>query len=112
MSLEDIKQAVLDFRHAAQVAHDADFDGVQIQGGLVYLFQQFLHEITNRRTDQYGGAVEIRLGKKPAGINRRDKAASENKSADRTVYAVVRSSPVAATSTKLRLLPSASQVAS
>jgi N-ethylmaleimide reductase len=26
----------------------------------VYLFQQFLHEVTNRRTDQYGGPVENR----------------------------------------------------
>jgi len=39
MSLQDIKQAVKDFRHAAQVARDAGFDGVQIQGGFVYLFQ-------------------------------------------------------------------------
>src|SRR3984957_11866876 len=58
MSLDDIRQAVQDFRHAAQVARDAGFDGVQIQGGFVYLFQQFLHEVTNRRTDQYGGVVE------------------------------------------------------
>jgi N-ethylmaleimide reductase len=60
MSLHDIKQAVKDFRHAAQVARDAGFDGVQIQGGFVYLFQQFLHEVTNRRTDEYGGPVENR----------------------------------------------------
>ncbi|HEY1754260.1 MAG TPA: alkene reductase [Bryobacteraceae bacterium] len=60
MNLEDIKQAVREFRHAAQVARDAGFDGVQIQGGFVYLFQQFLHEVTNRRTDQYGGLVENR----------------------------------------------------
>ena len=60
MGLHDIKQAVKDFRHAAQVARDAGFDGVQIQGGFVYLFQQFLHEVTNRRTDHYGGPVENR----------------------------------------------------
>src|SRR5580692_9075444 len=60
MNLEDIKQAVREFRHAAQVARDAGFDGVQIQGGFVYLFQQFLHEVTNRRTDQYGGPMENR----------------------------------------------------
>jgi N-ethylmaleimide reductase len=60
MALGDIKQAVKEFRHAAQVARDAGFDGVQIQGGYVYLFQQFLHEVTNRRTDQYGGPVENR----------------------------------------------------
>ncbi len=60
MNLEDIRQAVRDFGHAAQVARDAGFDGVQIQGGFVYLFQQFLHEATNRRTDVYGGSVENR----------------------------------------------------
>ena len=60
MNLEDIKQAVREFRHAAQVARDAGFDGVQIQGGFVYVFQQFLHELTNRRTDAYGGSVENR----------------------------------------------------
>src|SRR6266498_366798 len=60
MSLHDIKHAVKDFRHAAQVARDAGFDGVQIQGGFVYLFQQFLHGVTNRRTDEYGGPVENR----------------------------------------------------
>jgi N-ethylmaleimide reductase len=60
MDLHDIKQAVKDFRHAAIVARDAGFDGIQIQGGFVYLFQQFLHEATNRRTDHYGGPVENR----------------------------------------------------
>src|SRR6201999_729248 len=35
MTLPDIKQAVDDFRHAARVARDAGFDGVQIQGGFV-----------------------------------------------------------------------------
>jgi N-ethylmaleimide reductase len=60
MSLQDIQQAVQDFRHAAQIARDAGFDGVQIQGGFVYLFQQFLHEVTNRRTDRYGGPLENR----------------------------------------------------
>ena len=60
MNLDDIKQAVNDFKHAAHVARDAGFDGVQIQGGFVYLFQQFLHEVTNRRIDRYGGPVENR----------------------------------------------------
>ena len=60
LSLHEIKQVVKDFRHAAQVARDAGFDGVQIQGGFVYVFQQFLHEATNRRADQYGGSVENR----------------------------------------------------
>jgi N-ethylmaleimide reductase len=58
MTLDDIRQAVQDFRHAAKVALDAGFDGVQIQGGFVYLFQQFMQENLNRRTDTYGGSIE------------------------------------------------------
>jgi N-ethylmaleimide reductase len=60
MTKEDILQTVRDFRHAARVARDAGFDGVQIQGGYVYLFQQFLQENLNQRTDQYGGTIENR----------------------------------------------------
>jgi N-ethylmaleimide reductase len=51
---------VKDFRHAAIVARDAGFDGVQVQGGYVHVFQQFRHEVTNRRTDRYGEPVENR----------------------------------------------------
>jgi N-ethylmaleimide reductase len=60
MSLEDIQQTIADFRHAARVARDAGFDGVQIQGGFVYLFQQFLQENLNLRSDAYGGSIENR----------------------------------------------------
>jgi N-ethylmaleimide reductase len=60
MSLEDIEQVIEDFRNAAANAKQAGFDGVQIQGGFVYLFQQFLLDTTNLRTDQYGGSVENR----------------------------------------------------
>jgi N-ethylmaleimide reductase len=60
MTVDDILQTVADFRHAAKMALDAGFDGVQIQGGYVYLFQQFLQENLNRRTDPYGGSTENR----------------------------------------------------
>ena len=60
MSLEDIRQTIADFRHSAEVARAAGFDGVQIQGGFVYLFQQFLQENLNLRSDTYGGSIENR----------------------------------------------------
>lgn len=60
MSLDDITHLVEDFRTAARNAKSAGFDGVQIQGGFVYVFQQFLLETTNLRTDRYGGSIENR----------------------------------------------------
>ena len=60
MTFADIKQAIDEYRNSAQVAKNAGFDGVQIQAGFVYLIQQFLHETTNLRTDEYGGSIEKR----------------------------------------------------
>lgn len=57
MTKADIGQTIADYRSAAQIAKYAGFDGVQIQAGFVYLIQQFLHEPTNRRTDEYGGSI-------------------------------------------------------
>jgi len=60
MSIDDIKNAIADFVQAARVAKEAGFDGIQLQAGYIYLFQQFLHDLTNRRTDAYGGSIENR----------------------------------------------------
>ena len=60
MTKDDIKKTIADFRQAARVAQDAGFDGVQIQGGFAYLFQQFLQNNLNLRTDEYGGRIENR----------------------------------------------------
>ena len=60
MTKADIRQTVADFKQAARNATEAGFDGVQIQGGFHYLFNQFLQVTTNRRTDEYGGSVENR----------------------------------------------------
>jgi N-ethylmaleimide reductase len=60
MSAREIRDTVHDFGLAARNAMDAGFDGVQIQGGFHYLFNQFLHPRTNLRRDAYGGSVENR----------------------------------------------------
>jgi N-ethylmaleimide reductase len=60
MTRANIRQAIADYRNAAHIAKDAGFEGVQLQAGFVYLIQQFLHEPTNRRTDEYGGSMENR----------------------------------------------------
>lgn len=60
MSRQDIKRTVSDYRHASLIAREAGFDGIQLQAGYVYLINQFLHETTNRRIDEYGGSIENR----------------------------------------------------
>ena len=60
MTKAEIRQTIADFAQAARNAIAAGFDGVQIQGGYLYLFNQFLHPATNRRTDEYGGTIANR----------------------------------------------------
>ena len=61
LSVEEMNQIVEDFRHAAQIAKDAGFDGVQLHGANGYLIDEFLRDKTNLRTDAYGGSAEGRL---------------------------------------------------
>jgi N-ethylmaleimide reductase len=60
MTKEDIRRTVLDFKNASRIAMEAGFDGIQLQAGFVYLFNQFLHETTNQRADEYGGTIANR----------------------------------------------------
>jgi len=60
LSIEEIRQTVADFRHAARAAIDAGADGVEIHGANGYLLQQFFAPSANTRTDQYGGSIENR----------------------------------------------------
>ena len=38
----------------------AGFDGVEVHGANGYLVDQFLQDVSNKRTDEYGGSVENR----------------------------------------------------
>jgi N-ethylmaleimide reductase len=48
------------YARAARNARAAGFDGVEIHGANGYLPDQFLQDIANQRTDEYGGSAENR----------------------------------------------------
>jgi N-ethylmaleimide reductase len=56
----EIPGIIADYRHAAECALQAGFDGVEIHGANGYLIDQFLRDKTNLRTDRYGGSLENR----------------------------------------------------
>ncbi len=55
---QDIKNIVNDFKQAAINAIKAGFDGIEIHGANGYLVDQFMRDISNQRTDEYGGSIE------------------------------------------------------
>jgi len=56
----EIPGVVQAYRHGAQMAMEAGFDGVEVHAANGYLLDQFLQDSTNQRTDQYGGSLENR----------------------------------------------------
>jgi 2,4-dienoyl-CoA reductase-like NADH-dependent reductase (Old Yellow Enzyme family) len=60
LTIEDVRETIADFRHAARSAIEAGADGVEIHGANGYIVQQFLAPNSNIRTDRYGGSVENR----------------------------------------------------
>ena len=60
LRLEEMPQIAEQFRSAARRAKAAGFDGVEVHGAHSYLLDAFLRDMTNKRTDRYGGSVENR----------------------------------------------------
>lgn len=56
----EIKQYIADYVQAAKNAIEAGADGVEIHSANSYLLDEFLHENSNNRTDEYGGSIENR----------------------------------------------------
>ena len=58
---EEVKEYVQLYAQAASNAvHRAGFDGVEIHSANGYLVDQFLQDVSNKRTDVYGGSLENR----------------------------------------------------
>lgn len=60
MTEEDIQDVVRRFVTTATIAKKAGFTGIQIHSAHGYLLSQFLSPHVNKRTDQWGGALENR----------------------------------------------------
>jgi NADPH2 dehydrogenase len=60
LTLPEIKEYVEMFAQAARNAIEAGFDGVEIHNANGYLLDQFVKEVSNQRTDEYGGSIEKR----------------------------------------------------
>ena len=61
LEIDEIKSIVNQYKHAAQMAKQAGFDGVEIHAANGYLIDQFLRDGSNKRTDEYGGNKENRM---------------------------------------------------
>ncbi|HEB82766.1 MAG TPA: alkene reductase [Gammaproteobacteria bacterium] len=61
LEVEEILAIVEQYRHAAAMAKQAGFDGVEIHAANGYLLDQFLRDGSNQREDEYGGSVQNRM---------------------------------------------------
>jgi 2,4-dienoyl-CoA reductase (NADPH2) len=75
MSVAEIERTIEEFARAACLAREAGYDGVEIMGSEGYLITQFLAPRTNRRSDEWGGALENRM-RFPSEIVRRSRQAA------------------------------------
>lgn len=60
LTVLEIHEYVELYATAASNAIEAGFDGVEIHAANGYLIDQFIQEVSNKRTDEYGGGVEGR----------------------------------------------------
>jgi N-ethylmaleimide reductase len=56
----EVEATIDEYVHAARLAVEAGFDGIELHGANGYLIEQFLNTASNLRTDKWGGTVENR----------------------------------------------------
>ncbi|GAB5419119.1 MAG: alkene reductase [Crocinitomicaceae bacterium] len=61
MTTNEVYEAIQEFRKCAEMAIEAEFDGIEVHGAHGYLPNQFLLPSRNERTDDFGGSLENRL---------------------------------------------------
>jgi 2,4-dienoyl-CoA reductase (NADPH2) len=61
LSLDEIKEIIENFGQAALRVKKAGYDAVEVLSATGYLISQFLSEVSNKRTDEYGGSLENRM---------------------------------------------------
>ena len=60
LTVSQISHIVQEFALAAENAINAGFDGIELHGGNGYLIDSFIQDVSNNRTDEYGGSVKNR----------------------------------------------------
>ncbi|KAK0186110.1 hypothetical protein F5146DRAFT_1227714 [Armillaria mellea] len=60
LNVDEIHEYIQLFTQASLNAIEAGFDGVEIHGANGYLLDQFTQDVSNHRTDEYGGNIENR----------------------------------------------------
>lgn len=60
LTTDEVQRVTSDFVHAARLAIEAGFDGIEVMAANGFLFDQFLSSSVNTRTDRYGGSVANR----------------------------------------------------
>jgi len=61
LEINEIRDIVAQYKHAAQMAKLAGFDGIEVHAANGYLIDQFLRDGSNQRNDEYGGSAENRM---------------------------------------------------
>lgn len=61
LTADELPGIVAQYRHAAEMARLAGFDGVEVHAANGYLLDQFLRDGSNHRNDKYGGTTANRM---------------------------------------------------